>query len=151
LVDLSPGGAGILLDRELPEGTPVRLSVSLPALRRGKEGRVAHSQRLEDTPSLWRVGIAFPPVPPSTIELLGARVVCWGSLIIVVSSFAGQEHGFGTYISLVALVVILLGLAIGAELTYRASLRRYREQRLHWESPFPAIATSVESEVRSQT
>jgi len=133
MFDFSGGGVGLLVDRRLPDNTLVHVAVGIATLHIGRQGRVVHAAPLDAEPPLWRVGVAFAPSPPSTVELLGARIVCWGAIAIALTGGWGQARTPGEAASLVILIALLAALSIGAELTHRDALRQYLAQRTRWE------------------
>jgi len=142
LIDLSTGGVGMVLDRPLAPATPIRLAARAPSIQVLREGRVVYAAPIAG--DLWRIGVAFPPIPPNRMELLGARVVCWGAIALVVTGFSAANLSGTELGSLALMLVLLLGLVIGAELTYRTALRRYQAQRIRWDtSPEASAAVST--------
>ncbi len=62
--DISPGGARIMANRELPPGTPVKLEIALPRSRRlirGK-GKISWTRSVSEK-ELFEMGVEFTQIP----------------------------------------------------------------------------------------
>ena len=153
IVDVSPGGVGLLVDEPVGERTRVRIVVEhlsfatagerqlATALAAGgtvgrttREGFVAFTCPDPARSGRWRIGISFAPVPPSKTSLVSTRALCAAVLIpLWVQALAGSRS-FGSILGTLLISIVLLTLLTIAEIDFRRELRRFEDRQSRWRS-----------------
>ena len=148
LVDTSAGGLGLILSHPVPPGSLVRVTRGAagdqsdasagasshppkPHPWERREARVAYSTPLQH--GGFRIGLAFKPEPPSTLELWATRALL--SLIFLFVAAAATASSGPTRILGWSLTALLLLLAAGAEWRHHSEQQAYRRARSPWDTP----------------
>jgi hypothetical protein len=132
LLDTSDGGLGLVLRERPAIGCVLRITPagsvseddSAPAWH-GREARVVHTAPLSG--GSWRVGLSFTCAAPSSLQMLGTRLVLLAAVILAVASYTATQGASLAASAIVGAIAVALG--IGAEWQYRSELRTFHRSQ----------------------